>query len=203
MGVGNVRVIDSDIVELSNLHRVRMFREEDVGRPKAAVLASRLTELLRDASIDALVDELSPENALAVLEGSDVVLDGLDDMDARYVVNDACLELAIPWVYGGVVATSGLVSPFLPGGPCLRCLFPEPPMSGSLPSTETHGIHPSLPATVAAVQVSMATRILLGKGVDPVLLAMDLWSGEWRTVSLERREGCKACSQGLREFIRR
>jgi molybdopterin/thiamine biosynthesis adenylyltransferase len=202
MGVGHVRVIDPDVVELSNLHRVRAYGESDVGRPKVQVLAERLTGLIEGPIIEPVRQRLDPTNALALLKGADVVLDGLDNMGDRYLVNDACLELDLPWVYGGVVATGGLVAPFMPGGPCLRCLFPEPAAEGALPTTATAGIHPSLPALVSAVQVAQATRIVLGQEEGPNLLAMDMWSDDWRVVGLSRRQDCPACVGGRRDFLR-
>lgn len=202
MGLGRVRVIDPDVVELSNLHRVRIFGESDVGRSKVQVLAERLTGLIEGPIIDPVRQRLGPDNALDLLRGADVVLDGLDNIGDRYLLNDACLELDLPWIYGGVVATGGLVAPFLPGGPCLRCLFPEPPADGVLPTTATAGIHPSLPALVSSVQVAQATRIVLGQKDVPSLLAMDMWSDDWRVVELSRRQDCPACVGGRRDFLK-
>ncbi len=202
MGLGHVRVIDPDVVELSNLHRGRAYGDSDVGRPKVQVLAERLTGLIEGPTIEPVCQRLVPDNALELLKGADVVLDGLDNMEDRYLVNDACLELDLPWVYGGVVATGGLVAPFMPGGPCLRCLFPEPPANGTLPTTATAGIHPSLPALVSSVQVAQASRIVLGQEVSASLLAMDMWSDDWRTVSLSRRQDCPACVGGRRDFLK-
>lgn len=201
MGLGHVRIIDPDVVELSNLHRVRAYGDSDVGRPKVQVLAERLAGLIEGTTIEPVRQRLVPDNALELLGGANVVLDGLDNMEDRYLVNDACLELDLPWVYGGVVATGGLVAPFMPGGPCLRCLFPEPPANGALPTTATAGIHPSLPALVSGVQVAQATRIVLGQEMSASLLAMDMWSDDWRVVGLSQRHDCPACVGGRRDFL--
>jgi len=201
MGFGCVRVIDHDLVELSNLHRVRLYGEGDVGRPKVDALMDRLTSVAGETRLETRRDRLGPRNALRLLAGSDVVLDGLDNMGSRYVLNDACLEMGVPWVYGGVVATGGLVAPFPPGGPCLRCLFPVPDDRGVLPTTATHGIHPSLPSAVASIQVALASRILLDGIPGPALTAMDLWSDEWRVVSLSKRADCPSCSFGRRDYL--
>jgi adenylyltransferase/sulfurtransferase len=202
MGVGHVRIIDGDVVELSNLHRVRLFGEVDVGRPKAEALAQHLEELIPEAEVEPLSYRLGPGNAIRLIDGSDVVLDGLDNMEGRYILNDACLELGVPWVHGGVLATGGLVAPFPGRGPCLRCLFPQPPEPDVLPSTVTMGVHPSLPAAVASVQVALATRIVLGTLGRPMMLIMDLWTDDWRTVSLEQRTSCPSCSGGGRDFLK-
>jgi adenylyltransferase/sulfurtransferase len=202
MGVGHVRVIDGDVVELSNLHRVGLYGDEDIDRPKVEVLVERLGGWAKDADMDVHRTHLTPGNALDLLQGSDVVLDGLDNMPARYLLNDTCLELAVPWVYGGVIATGGLVAPFPAGGPCLRCLFPEPPEPGRLPTPETHGIHPALPSVVASIQVAYASRALVGDPGPPRLLALDLWSDDWRVVHIHQRADCPACARGVRYFLR-
>jgi adenylyltransferase/sulfurtransferase len=201
MGLGKVVVIDGDKVELSNLHRVRVYGDLDVGRAKVDLLQHRLGYSIEGADLETKKVRLEPGNALELLEGADVVLDGLDNMEGRYVVNDACLELGIPWVYGGVVATGGLVAPMPVGGPCFRCLFPEPPEPGSLPTTETHGIHPALPSVVASIQVALATRFVLGGIEGPKMTAMDLWHDDWRVIDLSHREDCTACVQGRRDYL--
>ena len=195
-------MIDGDVVELSNLHRVGLYGEGDVGRPKVEVLAERLEDWIGDANIDVQRTHMSSGNALDLIGAADVVLDGLDNMPARYLLNDACLELDLPWVYGGVVATGGLVAPFPAGGPCLRCLFPQPPEPGRLPTPETHGIHPSLPSTVAPIQVAYASRMLVGNAGRARLLALDLWSDDWRVVDIHQRSDCPACVRGERDFLR-
>jgi molybdopterin/thiamine biosynthesis adenylyltransferase len=172
-----------------------------VGRSKVDVMRQRLDRLVGGDVLETRRVRLDGGNALELLEGADVVLDGLDNMEGRYIINDACLELGIPWVYGGVVATGGLVAPFPAGGPCFRCLFPDPPGPGFLPTTATHGIHPALPSLVASVQVALASRLLLEGIEEPTMTAMDLWSDDWRVVRLTRRDECPACGQGRREFL--
>jgi adenylyltransferase/sulfurtransferase len=201
MGFGHVRIIDRDVVETSNLHRFRVLGDAHVGRSKADALAEELLALTPGSTVEGMVEDLTAGNVLALLEGADVVVDGLDNMETRYLVNDACLELGIPWVYGGVVGTTGMEAPFPVGGPCLRCLFPEPPDPGVLPTCESAGIHPATPAVVAAVQVAHASRLVLGEPAPSCLLTMDLWTDYWRTVDLQRVEDCPACSGGRREFL--
>ncbi len=201
MGFGAVRIIDRDVVERSNLHRFRVLGDSHVGQSKAQALAEELNALVDGARVEALPEDLTAGSALALLEGSSVVVDGLDNMETRYIVNDACLEMGIPWVYGGVVGAVGMEAPFPAGGPCLRCLFPEPPAPGSLPTCDSVGVLPSTPAVVAAVQVGHATRMVLGATVPTTLTTMDLWTDQWRTTDFARRQGCPACSGGSREFL--
>jgi len=201
MGIGTVRVIDRDVLEASNLHRTRVLGAADIGRPKAEALAERLAALAPWCRVEGVVEDVTGSNALGLLQGADVVLDGLDGMRARFVLNDACLELGIPWVYGGVLAMGGLVATFPAGGPCLRCLFPEVPPDGSVPGCESEGVHPSAPSLVASVQVAQASRLLLDARPPPRLLAFDLGADDWRVVDIEMRQGCPACGQGRREHL--
>ena len=201
MGFGHVRIIDRDVVETSNVHRFRVLGDAHVDRSKADALAEELAAVVPGATVEGMVEDLTAGNALALLEGADVVVDGLDNMETRYLVNDACLELGIPWVYGGVVGTTGMEAPFPVGGPCLRCLFPQPPDPGVLPTCESAGIHPSTPAVVAAIQVAHTSRLVLGEPLEARLLTLELWTDYWRTVDLQRREDCPACSGGHREFL--
>ena len=201
MGFGKVVLIDSDTVELSNLHRVRIYGEDDVGRAKVDVMKDRLGHHIEGDALETRQAHLDGGNALDLLRGTDVVLDGLDNMETRYIINDACLELGIPWVYGGVVATGGMVAPIPDDGPCLRCIFPNPPGPGVLPTTTTHGIHPALPAVVASIQVALASRFVLEGIPEPKMTAMDLWTDDWRVIRLIRRDDCPACVQGRREFL--
>ena len=201
MGFGRVRIIDRDVVETSNLHRFRVLGDAHVGRSKADALAEELVATTPGVAVEGLAEDMTASNALALLEGADVVVDGLDNMETRYLVNDACLELGVPWVYGGVVGTTGMEAPFPVGGPCLRCLFPDPPDPGVLPTCESAGIHPSTPAVVAALQVAHASRLVLGAPVTGRMLMVDLWTDDWRTVDFDRREDCPTCAGGSREFL--
>jgi adenylyltransferase/sulfurtransferase len=201
MGFGHVRLIDRDVVETSNLHRFRVLGDVHVDRSKADALAEELTAATPGPVVEGMAEDLTAANALGLLEGADVVVDGLDNMETRYIINDACLELGIPWVYGGVVGTTGMEAPFPANGPCLRCLFPDPPEPGLLPTCESAGIHPSTPSVIAAVQVAHASRLLLDKPVESRLLTMDLWTDYWRTVEFQRREDCPACTGGSRDFL--
>ncbi len=201
MGVGTVRIVDRDVLEASNLHRQRVLGHPDIGRPKAEALAERLGALAPWCRVEGVVEDVTGSNALGLLQGADVVLDGLDGMRARYVLNDACLELGVPWVYGGVLAMGGLVATFPAGGPCLMCLFPEVPMDGSVPACESEGVHPSAPALVASVQVAQASRLLLGARPPPKLVAFDLSKDDWRVVDIQMRQGCPACGEGRRDHL--
>ncbi len=197
VGVGTVRVADRDVVELSNLPRQTLFDEEDVAarRPKAEAVALRLPRINAETTIDAHVLSVDSDTLGPLLEGISVVLDATDNFATRYVIDDLCVARRLPWVYGGVLETAGMSLAVLPGRtPCLRCLFPEPPVDGTVPSTATVGILNTLPALIAARQVTEAVKILVAPdAVNPHLVQLDLWTNEVRQLKVLREPGCPTC----------
>ncbi len=196
-GVGRVRIIDPDVLHRHNLHRQVLFDEDDVRarRPKAVAAAARLRRINPGVVVEEHVGRLGEDNVDALLQDVDVVLDGLDNFETRYLVNDACIRRGIPWVYGGVIATSGMTMTVVPGrGPCLRCAFPDPPPAGLLPTTDTEGVLTTAPATIAAIQASEAFKLLSGRGeLNTRLLHVELWTATIRSLSLQRDPACAAC----------
>ncbi len=199
VGVGTVRVVDRDVVELSNLPRQTLFDEEDVAarRPKAEAASLHLPRINADTTIDARVMSVDADTFGPLVEGISVVLDATDNFATRYVINDQCVARGLPWIYGGVLETSGMTMTVIPGRtPCLRCLFPEAPVDGTVPSTATVGILNTLPALIAARQVTEAVKILLGSdAVNPHLVQLDLWGNELRQLKVVREPGCPACGK--------
>lgn len=204
VGVGALRLVDHDVVEPSNLPRQLLFDEHDAARrvPKARAAAARLARINSQLSLDARVAQADRRNIEDLLEGADVVLDGTDNMHTRYVINDACVKHRRPWVYGGVVGTSGLTLTVQPGsGPCLRCLFPTPAEEGALPSPETHGVLGTVPALIACLQATAAVALLCGHPVDRDLLSIDLWSRRVQRVTIARDPACPACGGRVFEYL--
>jgi len=197
VGLGTVRVVDRDVVELSNLPRQTLFDEEDVAaqRPKAQAAALHLPRINADTVIDARVETVDEDTIGPLLEGISVVLDATDNFATRYVVNDVCVARDVPWVYGGVLETAGMTMAVVPGRTaCLRCIFPEPPVDGTVPTTATLGILNTLPALIAARQVTEAIKILVRPdAVNPHLVQLDLWSNEIRQLKVAREPACPAC----------
>jgi molybdopterin/thiamine biosynthesis adenylyltransferase len=201
-GVGRIVLVDRDIVELNNLQRQVLFDEGDIGVPKAIAAKEHLEKINSTIIIDAVVKDFNPMNAEELLDGKiDVVLDGTDNMDARYLMNDVCVSRKIPWIYGGAVGTSGMVYSVLPGGPCFRCIFPQPPDAGDLQTCDTAGVLNTLPGVVAALQVTECFKILTGKQTSSDIQMIDLWSNEFRKVTVARDENCPACALGRFEFL--
>lgn len=201
-GVGQLTLIDRDYVEASNLQRQWLYEEEDAaqGLPKAVAAANRLARINSGVEVSPVVADLTPANIADTLEGATLVLDGTDNFDTRYLINDYAVSENLPWIYGAAVGSYGLVMPVLPGETaCLKCLYPEPP-SGAQPTCETAGVVNTITAIIASLQVSLAYQVLVGAPVPRQITTIDIWSGALRTVRQPPRDAdCPAC--GRREFV--
>ncbi len=197
-GVGAVTVADRDLIETTNLQRQTLFSEEDIGRPKAEVAEERLRRINSAIEVRGIVGEVDRTNVERLVEGATVVVDATDNMETRFLVNDACVKHGIPWVYGGAVGVSGMVLVVTADGPCLRCVFPGMPEPGSLPTCNTVGIANTLPGVVSSTQVTEAFKIMMGKEHVPGLLVLDVWSHEIETVRVGKDPLCPCC--GRRDF---
>ena len=200
-GVGHVRLIDRDVPEVSNLPRQVLFDEADVaaGLPKAVAAATHLRRIDAAIVIEPVVADLTAANAAAILGGVDLVVDGLDNFEARFIVNEFCCHASIPWVHGGAIGAEGRVLTIRPGETaCLRCLVPDPPPPGSLPTCDTAGIIGPAALVVGAVQATEAIKVLGGGTGGGRLLVCDLWENLWRTVDLSALAvaGCATCRDG-------
>lgn len=195
-GVRRLILVDRDVVEVHNLHRVALFAPDDVGRPKAAAAAEKLRTLDPQAQIEVHVAHLDGPLAEELVPRVDLVVDGLDNLESRYVVNEACVKYERPWIYTAVLATYGLLLPVWPGrGPCLRCLFPNPPAPGAIPTCAEAGILGPVPKALAALQAAAALRLLLEGPAAPAgtLLYLDLWGLRIQTVEVKRNPACPTC----------
>lgn len=203
-GVGHVTVVDRDFVELGNLHRQILFDEQDArdALPKAEAAARRLRALNSEVEIRPRIADVNPGNVEQLLDGADVVLDATDNAEARYLVNDACVKHGRPWVYGGALGVEGTVMAVVPGhGPCLRCLFDDPPPPGTLPTCDMLGVLNVAPVMTASLQVTEALKLLLGKPTFPGALTYELWSSSFRAVKVARNPDCPCCSGRRFEFL--
>ena len=200
-GVGRLTVIDRDYIEASNLHRQWLFEEEDAEEslPKAAAAARRIARINSGIEVRPAIADLTASNAADLLGTADLILDGTDNFDARYLINDFAVSRGIPWVYGAAVGSYGLTMPVLPGrGPCLRCVYPEPP-SGAQPTCETAGVLNVIVSAVASIQVADALQILTGAEIRPRITTLDLWKGGIRQIDAPDRDPeCPTCAR--REF---
>ena len=213
-GVGSLRIVDRDVVEWTNLQRQVLFAESDAraALPKAVAARERLIAINSGPTIEAIVADVHSGNVetLAGVAGpgprADLILDGTDNVETRYLINDVAVKHHVPWVYGACVGTEGRVMPILPAvTACLRCVFPEPPAGAELPTCDTAGVLGPVAGVVASMQAVAAMKILSGNGDDlqPLLWFGDLWTGRTRTVAVERRADCPACGRREFEFLSR
>ena len=200
-GVGLVRILDRDYVELSNLQRQWLFDESDVeqGLPKAVAAARKIAGINSDVRVEPVVADLVASNVEDFLGDVELILDGTDNFETRYLINDFAVERGLPWVYGAAVGSYGIAMPVLPGKTaCLRCVYPDPP-TGAQPTCETAGVLGTVTALIASLQVSQAIQILCGVEPGRKITTVDLWSGEIRQVAQPGPVAdCPAC--GRREF---
>lgn len=207
-GVGTVVLIDRDVVELTNLQRQSLFTEADAaaGLPKAEAGAARLGAVNSGVRVVPVVADLGPSNVERLIArggAPSVILDGTDNFETRYLLNDVGVKGAIPYCYAGVVGTCGMAAAFLPGMGCLRCVFEDPPAPGAAPTCDTAGVLGGVVAMAAGAQATDAIRILVGGDSGPAqgLLDFDLWSGRVRRVRFEKRADCPCCGRGRYAFL--
>lgn len=200
MGVGFMRLVDRDVVEPSNLHRQPLYSPSSVGMPKAEEAAKILSRLNPSVELEPLTTPLNQYTAEELVKGCNVVVDGLDSVEARYAVNRACVKLNIPYIYGAAVSTYGAVKTILPyETACLECFMPGL-RDELLPSCAVVGVHPSLVSLVASVEASEAVRLMVGArpGLLETLLHIDLSDLSFDHIRLKRDLGCPVCGEGSR-----
>src|SRR6187549_3941789 len=206
-GVGHLRIIDRDFVEFTNLQRQTLFKEADAVErlPKAIAAQIRIGEINSEIDVEPIVTDVNRSNIESMIAGADVVLDGTDNFQIRYLVNDACVKLGKTWIYGAAVSSYGTTMTIVPGEtPCLRCIFEEMPDAGSAPTCDTAGVIMPVTATVAATQVTEALKLLVGDtaSLHGSLMQFDLWANDRQRIKLaEPNPDCKACGQRIYEFL--
>ncbi len=196
-GVGTIGLVDYDVVDYTNLQRQIIHGTSDVGRPKLESARARIQEINPHVQVETYEVPLTSENALAILSPYDVIIDGTDNFPTRYLTNDACVLLGKPNVYGSIFRFEGQVSVFYAKeGPCYRCLFPEPPPPGLVPSCAEGGVLGVLPGTIGAMQATEAIKLLLGIGEPLIgrLLLYDALSMTVDEVRLRKNPNCPVCS---------
>lgn len=205
-GVGRLRLVDRDIVEWTNLQRQVLFDESDArdGLPKAVASAKRLRAVNSSVQIEPLVLDVDPGNVEAMVDGASVILDGTDNVETRYLINDVSVKHSLPWVYGACVGTEGRTMPIVPGTTaCLRCVFPDPPAGSELPTCDTAGVLGPAAGVIASVQAATAIKLLSGSeaSISRELFTIDLWTNRMRSIDAPRRVDCPTCVKRCFDFL--
>jgi molybdopterin/thiamine biosynthesis adenylyltransferase/rhodanese-related sulfurtransferase len=197
-GVGTLGIVDFDVVDYTNLQRQIIHRTEDVGRPKLDSAAEKLKAMNPFLNIKKFNTHLSSDNALELFKDFDIIADGTDNFPTRYLVNDACVISGKPNVYASIFRFEGQASVFgMPGGPCYRCLYPEPPPPGLVPSCAEGGVLGILPGLLGVIQATEVIKLILGSG-DPLvgrLLLVDALGMKFRELKLRKNPGCPVCGE--------
>ena len=201
MGVGKIRIVDRDVIELSNLHRQTMFDEDDVGQVKVETAAKKLRKLNNDIIIEELPVSINDYTALDAVDGCDVVIDALDSVNARYSLNKACIEKKIPFVTGAAVGVTGQTFTIVPNeSACYYCLFPALD-EDSMPTCSIEGVHPSILSIIGGIEVSEAVKIITGKkpSLQDKVLHVDLENLIFNFTKVSRVEECSVCGSGKKQ----
>jgi adenylyltransferase/sulfurtransferase len=205
-GVGMVRLIDRDVIQIHNLQRQMLYDEQDVraGLPKVEAAFRKLRRINSDVRVEPCVADITLLNAMDLLNGFDLIIDATDNSETRYLINDLAVKTGTNWIFGAVAGSEGRTMTVVPGEtPCLRCIFSDPPAPGSVPTAETAGIIAPVVATIASLQVTEALKLLMGlkDALRHGMLCIDVWQGSFRTVFAGggvRNLDCPTC--GRREF---
>ncbi len=206
-GVGKLRIVDRDFVEFTNLQRQTLFSESDAAErlPKAIAAKRRIAEINSEIEVEAIVADVNNSNIEALIAGCDIVLDGTDNFQVRYLVNDACVKHELPWIYGAAVSSYGTTMTIRPGEtPCLRCIFEEMPDAGSAPTCDTAGVIMPIIASISAIQVAEAVKLLVGDtaSLHRSLVQIDIWQNDWRKIKLAGpNDDCICCVRKRFEFL--
>lgn len=206
-GVGMLRIVDRDFVEYTNLQRQTLFNENDADErlPKAIAAKNRIAAINSEIEVEAIVADINHSNIESLIRGCDLVLDGSDNFQVRYLLNDACVKHDKTWIYGAAVSSYGTTMTIIPGKtPCLRCIFDEMPDAGSSPTCDTAGVIMPIIATVSATQVAEALKILVGDfgSLHGSLMQFDIWANDRQRIKLgEPNPDCKCCGERNFEFL--
>ncbi len=203
-GVGKVKIIDRDFIEYHNLQRQVLFDEDDIrdGLPKAIAAERHLRKVNSSVEIDGIVADVNYTNIERFISDADLVLDGLDNFETRFLINDACLKHGIPWIYGGAISSSGMTMSIIPGKtPCFRCFSVSPSSGGMLLTCDTAGVISPAPFIIGSLQSAEAMKILVGtEKINRQLIVIDVWMGSFLSLEISPRSDCPAC-QGKYEFL--
>lgn len=204
-GVGSLVIVDRDFVELNNLQRQILFDEDDVknGAPKAIAAVEKLRRINSTIEIRAVVADVNAENVEEFARGATLVMDGTDNFETRFLINDACVKHGVPWVYAGAVASYGMTTTIVPRETaCLRCLFQKEPTPGALPTCDTAGVLGPIVNVMASIASAEALKLIAGAGArNAGLINIDLWDNSFEAFAVARNSNCVCCAQNRYEYL--
>ncbi len=206
-GVGKLRIVDRDFVEFSNLQRQTLYCENDAIErlPKAIAAKNRLSAINSEIDIEAIVEDVNQRNIEDLISECDLVIDGSDNFQVRYLVNDACVKHSVNWIYGAAVSSYGTSMTIIPNEtPCLRCIFEEMPDAASSPTCDTSGVIQPIISSISSVQISEALKLLTGnfEKLHRSLIQIDIWENDWRKIKLGKpNDDCICCQKRQFEFL--
>jgi molybdopterin/thiamine biosynthesis adenylyltransferase len=206
-GVGRLRIVDRDFVEFTNLQRQTLYSEADAKErlPKAVAAKNRLMEINSEIEVESIVADVNNSNIESFIKDVDLVLDGTDNFQIRYLINDACVKHDKTWIYGAAVSSYGATMTIFPREtPCLRCIFEEMPSAGSAPTCDTAGVIQPIIASISAIQTTEALKILTGnrEKLHKSLIQIDVWNNDWRKIKPGTpNEDCQTCTKRNFEFL--
>lgn len=206
-GVGFLRVVDRDFVEFTNLQRQTLYSESDATErlPKAVAAKNRLAEINSAVTVEGIVADVNHSNIESFVTDVDLILDGTDNFQIRYLLNDVCVKFGKPWIYGAAVSSYGTTMTIFPNEtPCLRCIFEEMPAAGSSPTCDTAGVIQPIIASISAIQTTEALKILTGNRdkLHKSLIQIDVWQNDWRKIKLgQPNDDCETCVKRNFEFL--
>jgi adenylyltransferase/sulfurtransferase len=205
-GIGKLTLIDRDFVEESNLQRQSLFTEADAhqGLPKAAVAERELRAINSDVEVEGVIEDVTWQNIDRLCKGSDLIVDGTDNFETRFLINDFAVKEEVPWIYGACVGSYGVAFAFQPNrSACLQCLFEQPTDVGTTETCDTAGILAPVVHAIAAFQVAQGLKILVGESPPQEILQIDVWTGSWQTITAKkaRSQKCRCCGEGQFHFL--
>lgn len=203
-GVGRLKIVDRDVVETENLERQILFDEEDAREhtPKAIAAVNRLKKVNSTIKLEAEVEDVNQKNIERIIKGFDLVLDDTDNMETRFIINDACIKNQTTWIYAGVIGATGMVMSIVPNKTaCLKCLIEELPPPGTLPTCYQEGVLNTITSAIASIQTTEAIKTLLGRNSGGRLIKFDIWNGAFDKFKVNRRPDCTACVRHTFEFL--
>jgi len=205
-GVGELLIVDRDFIELNNLQRQMLFDENDLrdALPKAIAAERKLRAINSEITVRGIVADVNAENIESLIAGATLVMDGTDNFETRYLLNDACVKHGIPWIYTGAVSGYGMSQTIIPNETaCLRCVFPDVPPPGTSPTCDTAGVVGPVVGTLAGISATEAIKFLVGKGeLNRGIIHIDLWDLSLEQFPIgKKRDDCEACGKGHFEFL--